>query len=980
MAREGQHVARVTVKGDTKSADRELAALAKREAELEKQLVATNRRLAEQDQKLNETGDSAEAAAARMQAATIARSQAQADAARRQQESLRATQRVTKTTVRQQVAAIERAKVARLQQLAVEQRFAATFAESSLIANRADEVRHQAFLQRHRVEQEARRAQKAAMDRRSAALTKAGGIATVAAVATDQLAKRSLALQNIQANLPFSIEKAREATKGLVSDFDLMQQAQIANRLGVAKSSEAFAEMAGTATTLSVAVGQDATQGLQDFTNGLGRGSTEVLDNLGITLRASEAHDAYAASIGKTTKELTDAQKRQAVVNLGLEKGAALAAKAKVQTDGFAGAWARASITVKNAADDVFNLGDNLEDLSNEINKSVGLTQEQAERATAASASSFKRMVFTVSTLGVGPAIADLVDSTEELADSTEELGEVVERGQPAFSAFSLWLSNTGTFAERTEKSVNQLALAFSNGVAAAEEARQAALIADQAESRAAQQRAVLKHRQEAQKQLRKLREEDRKERIANARAATDAELRINIQGAQRDLVIARQRLRDREGTTEQVLALIDTVRDAEVEAGLVQLQRARTRAEQLQAQMTIEQAQERARSSRLAAEEAERERILDLEKEAIALFRERLALEREGEIAAMQQTQARTQAALELQRVQQVRAAGQPDAGGGSLRERARAAFQADARGLEDQQQLVQQQNEERLREQVENNERIRELQLEQLEFEQMQTDDRLERAKLETEADRLRFEGRVERMNLQLQLEQKSLAAEQEAARKRMATRRKLVQSASAFSASMANFTVGLIRNERAAAEAAREAGESEAKAKAESRGESLVSLGGMLIGQSIAQAAQVPGALASFNFVGAGLHAAAATALGIAAAAVIARGRDLKGGGSGSSGGGGGGGTSFGGGGGSGASGGAQGGAGQIPPSPAPAPAPQPGNPAGGAAETGPQPGQGGRTVTINAEFNAVSIDRAAARDIRDKLDELASEEAA
>src|SRR5690606_34863258 len=75
------------------------------------------------------------------------------------------------------------------------------------------------------------------------------GVAIGGAVkALDNMSDRTLKLSNMQANLPFSIDKAREATQGLVSDFDLMQAAINANRKGVAQTDEDFARLALTAT------------------------------------------------------------------------------------------------------------------------------------------------------------------------------------------------------------------------------------------------------------------------------------------------------------------------------------------------------------------------------------------------------------------------------------------------------------------------------------------------------------------------------------------------------------------------------------------------------------------------------------------------------------------------------------------------------------------------------------------------------------
>lgn len=46
-----------------------------------------------------------------------------------------------------------------------------------------------------------------------------------------------------------------------------------------------------------------------------------ILDNLGIVIKQSEAQEAYAKSIGKTVNELTEAEKKQALVNAVVAQG-----------------------------------------------------------------------------------------------------------------------------------------------------------------------------------------------------------------------------------------------------------------------------------------------------------------------------------------------------------------------------------------------------------------------------------------------------------------------------------------------------------------------------------------------------------------------------------------------------------------------------------------------------------------------------------
>lgn len=81
------------------------------------------------------------------------------------------------------------------------------------------------------------------------------------------------------------------------------------------------AELAKTAQDLSVASNMSAEQALQSVTFAVTTGNTRVLRQIGITTGATEAYDAYARSIGKAAKDLTMAERRQAVVNLVMKEG-----------------------------------------------------------------------------------------------------------------------------------------------------------------------------------------------------------------------------------------------------------------------------------------------------------------------------------------------------------------------------------------------------------------------------------------------------------------------------------------------------------------------------------------------------------------------------------------------------------------------------------------------------------------------------------
>ncbi|MCE3276766.1 MAG: hypothetical protein K0R13_2621 [Propionibacteriaceae bacterium] len=111
----------------------------------------------------------------------------------------------------------------------------------------------------------------------------------------------------------------QEGTRGLVSNLDLMTQANKAMLLGLPVTSDAMGELAKTATTLGKAMGQDATTSLNDLITALGRSSPMILDNLGLTVKLGEANEKYAQKIGKTVEELTESEKKMAFYEAAME-------------------------------------------------------------------------------------------------------------------------------------------------------------------------------------------------------------------------------------------------------------------------------------------------------------------------------------------------------------------------------------------------------------------------------------------------------------------------------------------------------------------------------------------------------------------------------------------------------------------------------------------------------------------------------------
>ena len=113
-------------------------------------------------------------------------------------------------------------------------------------------------------------------------------------------------------DLDAALMNMRSATRGLVSDYELMEQANLALTMGSVKNVTEFNTLAQTAQTLGRALGVDAAFALQSLNVGMARQSKLILDNLGLMIDVEKANRNYATALGTTVDKLTDAQKAEA--------------------------------------------------------------------------------------------------------------------------------------------------------------------------------------------------------------------------------------------------------------------------------------------------------------------------------------------------------------------------------------------------------------------------------------------------------------------------------------------------------------------------------------------------------------------------------------------------------------------------------------------------------------------------------------------
>jgi len=109
-----------------------------------------------------------------------------------------------------------------------------------------------------------------------------------------------------------SIEGARSATQGLVSDLDLMIAKNRLTTLGVKLTDERFNSMLGHVRRLSQVMSIDMATALEKTTFGLSRQSQKLIDDIGVVLNATKAQKSFADRLGITTAQLTEQQKAAA--------------------------------------------------------------------------------------------------------------------------------------------------------------------------------------------------------------------------------------------------------------------------------------------------------------------------------------------------------------------------------------------------------------------------------------------------------------------------------------------------------------------------------------------------------------------------------------------------------------------------------------------------------------------------------------------
>jgi len=125
-------------------------------------------------------------------------------------------------------------------------------------------------------------------------------------------------LSSSSGSAKLSLDELRNATRGTVSDVDLLTAANKAMSLGL--PTEELDEMFGAAMKLGRVMGIDTLSAVDSLASGVGRQSKMILDNLGIVFQAEEAYEWYATQVGKATSALDENEKKLAWQKYAIEQ------------------------------------------------------------------------------------------------------------------------------------------------------------------------------------------------------------------------------------------------------------------------------------------------------------------------------------------------------------------------------------------------------------------------------------------------------------------------------------------------------------------------------------------------------------------------------------------------------------------------------------------------------------------------------------
>jgi len=243
------------------------------------------------------------------------------------------------------------------------------------------------------------------------------------------------------------VRSIKQASGDTVTEMDAMAVANKAMMLGVATTPREFDKLTTASIALGRAMGRTATESIDDVTIGVGRMSKKILDNLGIVYDANTEYAKYAEKIGKAGEALTDAEKKQALMNLVLNAATPLLDENGNLVDDMASQYEKAETAwedwiagVKEGINDVVVPSISIGNQRRETIKSIEKAQEDG-LITEKQANKMKREA-NLTTSG-------LTRVTEELRVILLHYGNDLTVLNPLIGVYSTGLEDVWTWSEK---------------------------------------------------------------------------------------------------------------------------------------------------------------------------------------------------------------------------------------------------------------------------------------------------------------------------------------------------------------------------------------------------------------------------------------------------------------------------------------------------------------------------------------------------
>jgi hypothetical protein len=264
------------------------------------------------------------------------------------------------------------------------------------------------------------------------------GLAAVAGVIAAAFKEAQEAIRGMRLELSFRLLAAsaeqsseeiltamREASLGTIADAELMRQANVAMQLSVARTPEEFEKLTMAATTLGRAMGLDAAQGLELLINAAGRRSTEVLDNLGISLaEVNTKMETFAQQqFGKTVNQLSQAQRNALFMQATLDVAAEKAEQLGGATEDLGTAGERAQAQFKNLRQELGEFLAMIFDVLGMIGSALTGGEGVINRMIRGAKAWQKVFIGVIAIVkGAGAAISELIDQVVALEFNLDDI------------------------------------------------------------------------------------------------------------------------------------------------------------------------------------------------------------------------------------------------------------------------------------------------------------------------------------------------------------------------------------------------------------------------------------------------------------------------------------------------------------------------------------------------------------------------------